>query len=99
MFSLIGPKRYDAPWRDIEAQGWIAPADCVEVRVTLPTTSGSAYATAEPEERYKVCATSATQDCRWSGALVERHADEPGPGHRRLPRPARTSSAPSWTRR
>ena len=36
VFSLIGPKRYDAPWKDIEAQGWIAPADCVEVRVTLP---------------------------------------------------------------
>ena len=35
MFSLIGPKRFDAPWRDIEAQGWIAPADCIEVRVTL----------------------------------------------------------------
>ena len=35
VFSLIGPKRYDAPWKDIEAQGWIAPADCVEVRVTL----------------------------------------------------------------
>ncbi len=35
VFSLIGPKRYDAPWKDIEAQGWIAPADCVEVRVDL----------------------------------------------------------------
>ena len=35
VFSLIGPKRFDAPWKDIEAQGWIAPADCVEVRVTL----------------------------------------------------------------
>ena len=35
MFSLIGPKRYDAPWKDIEAQGYIAPADCIEVRVTL----------------------------------------------------------------
>ncbi len=33
VFSLIGPKRYDAPWKDIEAQGWIAPADCIEVRV------------------------------------------------------------------
>ena len=36
VFSLIGPKRFDAPWKDIEAQGYIAPADCVEVRVTLP---------------------------------------------------------------
>ena len=36
VFSLIGPKRFDAPWKDIEAQGYIAPADCVEVRVTPP---------------------------------------------------------------
>ena len=38
VFSLIGPKRYDAPWKDIEAQGYIAPADCIEVRVTLSET-------------------------------------------------------------
>ena len=50
VFSLIGPKRYDAPWKDIEAQGWIAPADCVEVRVTLPTNERIVYATAEPED-------------------------------------------------
>ena len=41
VFSLIGPKRYDAPWKDIEAQGWIAPADCIEVRVTWSRASGS----------------------------------------------------------
>ena len=54
VFSLIGPKRYDAPWKDIEAQGWIAPADCVEVRVTLPAAERLVYATAEPEERYRL---------------------------------------------
>ena len=35
VFSLIGPKRYDAPWKDIESQGYIAPAECIEVRVSL----------------------------------------------------------------
>ncbi|NYD40664.1 DNA repair helicase XPB [Nocardioides panaciterrulae] len=54
VFSLIGPKRYDAPWKDIEAQGWIAPADCVEVRVTLPTAERLVYATAEADERYRL---------------------------------------------
>jgi DNA excision repair protein ERCC-3 len=58
VFSLIGPKRYDAPWRDIEAQGWIAPAVCVEVRVTLGDEERMAYAVAEPEERYRVGATA-----------------------------------------
>ncbi|MFC4377226.1 DNA repair helicase XPB [Nocardia halotolerans] len=61
VFSLIGPKRYDAPWKDIEAQGWIAPADCVEVRVTLTDAERMAYATAEPEERYKLCSTARTK--------------------------------------
>jgi DNA excision repair protein ERCC-3 len=75
VFSLIGPKRYDAPWRDIEAQGYIAPADCVEVRVTLPEGERLVYATAEPEEKYRLCATSATK----TGVveqLVRRHAGE-----------------------
>ncbi len=58
VFSLIGPKRYDAPWKDIEAQGWIAPAVCVEVRVTLPDHERLEYATAEPEDRYRIAATS-----------------------------------------
>src|SRR5204863_4345291 len=63
VFSLIGPKRYDAPWRDIEAQGYIAPADCVEVRVNLTDAERLAYATAEPEERYRFasCTPSKTR--------------------------------------
>ncbi|WP_153394703.1 DNA repair helicase XPB [Ornithinicoccus halotolerans] len=62
VFSLIGPKRFDAPWKDIESQGWIAPADCVEVRVTLPESMRMAYATAEPDERYRFasCAPAKT---------------------------------------
>jgi len=58
VFSLIGPKRYDAPWRDIEAQGWIAPASCTEVRVTLTDEERMSYALAEAEERYRVGATA-----------------------------------------
>ena len=72
VFSLIGPKRYDAPWKDIEAQGYIAPADCVEVRVTLSDHERMAYATAEPEERYRLCATAASKT-RVIERLVERH--------------------------
>ena len=75
VFSLIGPKRYDAPWKDIEAQGWIAPADCVEVRVTLPDAERLAYATAEPEERYRLCSTSAAKS-RVVERLVAAHTDQ-----------------------
>src|SRR5690242_468119 len=75
VFSLIGPKRYDAPWKDIEAQGWIAPADCTEVRVTLTDAERMAYATAEPEERYRVAATARTK-LPVVRALVARHSGD-----------------------
>ncbi|MXP22650.1 helicase [Gordonia sp. HNM0687] len=61
VFSLIGPKRYDAPWKDIEAQGWIAPADCIEVRVTLTDEERLQYAVAESDEKYKLCSTAHTK--------------------------------------
>jgi DNA excision repair protein ERCC-3 len=76
VFTLIGPKRYDAPWREIEAQGWIAPADCVEVRVTLPEAERLAYATAEPDARYRLCSTTDTKT-RVVEQLLRRHAGEP----------------------
>jgi DNA excision repair protein ERCC-3 len=61
VFSLIGPKRYDVPWKEIEAQGYIAPADCVEVRVTLTDEERLNYATAEPDARYRYCATTVSK--------------------------------------
>jgi DNA excision repair protein ERCC-3 len=75
VFSLIGPKRYDAPWKDIESQGWIAPAECIEVRVTLTDAERMAYAVAEPEERYKVAATARTK-LPVVHRLVARHAGD-----------------------
>ncbi|MFZ2526470.1 MAG: DNA repair helicase XPB [Rhodococcus sp. (in: high G+C Gram-positive bacteria)] len=76
VFSLIGPKRYDAPWKDIEAQGWIAPADCVEVRVTLTDAERMAYAVAEPEERYKLCSTARTK-IPVVKSILAKHGDAP----------------------
>jgi DNA excision repair protein ERCC-3 len=75
VFSLIGPKRFDAPWREIEAQGWIAPADCVEVRVTLPDHERMAYAMAEPDERYRMASTTREKRSIVS-TLVARHAED-----------------------
>jgi DNA excision repair protein ERCC-3 len=75
VFSLIGPKRYDAPWKDIENQGYIAPADCIEVRVTLPDTDRMTYAMAEPEDKYRLSA-SAPEKLRIAEAIVNRHSDD-----------------------
>ena len=76
VFSLIGPKRYDAPWKDIEAQGWIAPAECIEVRVTLTDAERMAYAVAEPEERYKLCSTAHTKTAVVK-SILDKHQDAP----------------------
>ena len=75
VFSLIGPKRFDVPWKEIEAQGYIAPAECIEVRVNLTETERLAYATAEPENRYRSCATTRTKRDVVQ-VLVEKHADD-----------------------
>jgi DNA excision repair protein ERCC-3 len=76
VFSLIGPKRYDAPWRDIEQQGWIAPAECVEVRVTLTEAERMGYAVADAEERYRVASTARTK-MNVVKAVLDRHPAEP----------------------
>ena len=75
VFSLIGPKRYDAPWKDIEAQGYIAPAECTEVRLTLPQHDRMVYATAEADERYRLAATAGGKE-RVVEDLVRRHPGE-----------------------
>jgi DNA excision repair protein ERCC-3 len=75
VFSLIGPKRFDVPWKEIEAQGYIAPAECIEVRVTLTEQERLAYATAEPENKYRHCATTMTKR-KIVEELVKQHADD-----------------------
>lgn len=75
VFSLIGPKRFDVPWKEIEAQGYIAPAECIEVRVTLTEQERLAYATAEPENKYRHCATTVTKR-KIVEELVKHHADD-----------------------
>jgi DNA excision repair protein ERCC-3 len=76
VFSLIGPKRYDVPWRDIEAQGWIAPAECTEVRVTLTDNERLIYATAEAEEKYKLASTARTKTAVIK-SILDKHPGEP----------------------
>ena len=58
VFSLIGPKRFDAPWKEIEAQGFISPASCYEVRIDLPQSERLSYAAAADDERYRMAATA-----------------------------------------
>ena len=75
VFSLIGPKRFDAPWREIEAQGYISPAECFEVRIDLPQQERLQYAAAADEERYRLAA-SAPAKLDVVRQLVARHSGE-----------------------
>ena len=56
VFALIGPKRFDVPWKDLEAQAWIATATCVEVRVPMSAERRMAYALAERRVQFRVAA-------------------------------------------
>jgi DNA excision repair protein ERCC-3 len=75
VFSLIGPKRFDAPWKEIEAQGFISPAACYEVRIDLPPSERMEYAAAADEDRYRLAATAPAKiDAVRS--IVDRHPGE-----------------------
>jgi DNA excision repair protein ERCC-3 len=76
VFSLIGPKRFDAPWKDIEAQGYIAPANCFEVRVALPDEARMEYAISDQESRFRIAAT-ATAKLAIMRKILDKHKSEP----------------------
>jgi DNA excision repair protein ERCC-3 len=75
VFSLIGPKKFDAPWKDLEQQGWIAPAVCTEVRVPMPRDRRLEYSGAEQRDKYRIAATNPTKLLAM-GALLERHRND-----------------------
>ncbi|MEM7248058.1 MAG: DNA repair helicase XPB [Acidobacteriota bacterium] len=75
VFTLIGPKRYDVPWKELERQGFIAEAECQEIRIALPGDMRLAAATAEPRQRLRMASENPAK-----GDLVEllakRHRDD-----------------------
>jgi DNA excision repair protein ERCC-3 len=76
VFSLIGPKRFDAPWKEIEAQGYIAPAACFEVRIDLPELEHLEYAIANRDEKYRLAASSPIK-IPVIQKLLKKHLGEP----------------------
>jgi DNA excision repair protein ERCC-3 len=74
VFSLIGPKKYDVPWRELESRGWIAEAACTEVRIVLPESIRMEYAVAEQRNKYRIASENPAKEDVIS-ALLERHKD------------------------
>jgi DNA excision repair protein ERCC-3 len=72
VFSLIGPKKFDVPWRELETRGWIAEADCSEIRVALPEGLRMEYAVAEWRNKYRIASENPVKD-DVIGHLLERY--------------------------
>ena len=76
VFSLIGPKKYDVPWRELETKGWIASASCTEIRVTLPDdATRMAYAVADHRAKYRIASENPAKD-EVVGELLDRYHDQ-----------------------
>jgi len=76
VFSLIGPKRYDVPWKELEKKGFIAEAYCREIRIPLPPAEELTYAVAEPREKHRLAAENPAK-FNAVKELVENHPDDP----------------------
>src|SRR5947207_7118208 len=75
VFSLIGPKKYDVPWRELERQGWIATAECHEIRVSLTEDEQLNYAVSDEREKYRIAAES-PEKFNVVRFLAQRHRDD-----------------------
>jgi DNA excision repair protein ERCC-3 len=75
VFSLIGPKRYELPWRDQESKGWIAEAHCYEVRVPFPQELRAGYASADKRKKYRVAAENPNKE-HVVRRILERHPED-----------------------
>jgi DNA excision repair protein ERCC-3 len=62
VFSLIGPKKFDVPWRILEQKGWIAEARCVEIRAGLPDPNRMEYAIAEWRDKFRLASENPLKD-------------------------------------
>jgi DNA excision repair protein ERCC-3 len=74
VFSLIGPKKYDVPWRELETKGWIAEATCAEVRVSMPEPLRMEYAVAEWRNKYRIASENPAKD-DIVACLLDRYSD------------------------
>lgn len=75
VFSLIGPKKYDVPWKDLEKQGWIATAECHEIRMPLPDELRMTYALADQRDKYRIAAENPTKLSVLRQLLIKHRED------------------------
>lgn len=75
VFSLVGPKRYDVPWKELEAKGWIAEANCYEIRMELPESRKIAYAAASLRQKYRIASENPLKN-QVVQQLIDNHRED-----------------------
>ena len=75
VFSLVGPKRYDVPWKELERDQWIATAECIEVRIDLPAYQEIDYAVATVREKHKIASMNPDK-LPVVKQIIEQHPDD-----------------------
>ncbi len=75
VFSLIGPKKADVPWKELEKQGWIATAICTEIRIPMEENNRLEYAIADPREKFRLASVNPRKEDIIE-ALLEKHRDD-----------------------
>ena len=76
VFALIGPKKYDVPWKEMEKQGWIARAVCTEIRLPMEESRRMEYAVAEPRHKFRI-ASENPEKLAVVRQLLQRHSGDP----------------------
>jgi len=76
VFALIGPKKYDVPWKELEKQGWIAKAVCTEIRIPLPEALKTSYTLADARTKFRMASENPAKIDQVK-AILERHGGEP----------------------
>ncbi|HVP17641.1 MAG TPA: DNA repair helicase XPB, partial [Spirochaetia bacterium] len=76
VFALIGPKKYDVPWKEMEKQGWIAKAVCTEIRIPLPEQMRMSYALADARTKFRMASENPAK-IEQVQAILAAHPDEP----------------------
>ena len=75
VFSLVGPKRYDVPWKELEEKGWIAHAYCTEIRIPLPVSKEIEYAAAPLREKHRIASENEAK-IEVARQLLMRHSED-----------------------
>ena len=75
VFSLVGPKRYDVPWKELEKAHWIATAECIEVRLDLPESQEIEYAVASAREKHKLASVNEIKNIV-TQQIIARYPDD-----------------------